>query len=317
MTAQIERLAAAERMLAEIAEQPTDVAKAEKAGNTVRFAEAARVWAQEAKLGTSSVNHATVIKLRAERRMAEAVRSGQKTGQIAKPGRPVKPPTPGGFTPPTLEDIGVRQQRLAEANKILDKFSEEDLIELKREFDERDEVLSRTDLIAKPKGKLISQSGGSEHWYTPLPHIEAARSVLGGIDLDPASSDVANRTIRAERYYTEQDDGLSQPWRGRVWMNPPYGEPAGQFVARLAQHLGDGSVPAAVVLVSLHAMSAGWFEPLYNGILCVTSGRLKFTDEEGNAGSPTFGSVFAYFGPAEHEFAKRFAAFGHILAAWD
>src|SRR5262249_14012252 len=187
-------------------------------------------------------------------------------------------------------------------------------IELQREADEADELLSRKELVTKPRGKLISQTGGSEHWYTPLPHIEAARAVLGGIDLDPASSDIANRTVRASRYYTEADDGLKQPWEGRVWINPPYGLPAGQFAARLAEHLKSGAVTAAVVLVSLHAMSAQWFDPLYDGTLCITRGRLAFTDIDGNPGSPTFGSVFAYFGPERELFAKEFRQFGHILA---
>jgi phage N-6-adenine-methyltransferase len=171
--------------------------------------------------------------------------------------------------------------------------------------------------VTRPTAQRVNASGGSEHWYTPVPHIEAARLVLGGIDLDPASSDIANETVRADRYFTEENDGLAHDWSGTVWLNPPYGEPAGRFVAKLAVHLGEGTVPAAVVLVSLHAMSAGWFDPLYHGVLCVTRGRLAFTDADGNPGSPTFGSVFAYFGTAEKEFAATFAEFGHILTSWD
>lgn len=297
-----------------------EIASAEDAVKVVAFAEAARVWAQQAKLGTASVNHATVIKMRAERRLADAVDEGQKKGEIAKnkdtlKQGPVSRPAANGK--PTPVDEIVDHRRLAEARKIRDNYTDDDLHELEQQANEADEVLSRKELVTRPRGRLISQAGGSEHWYTPQPHIEAARSVLGVIDLDPASSDIANRTVRAERYFTEADDGLAQEWAGRVWMNPPYGEPAGRFVAKLAEHLGDGSVSAAVVLVSLHAMSAGWFEPLYNAILCVTTGRLKFTDESGTPGSPTFGSVFAYFGPDEHRFAKEFRQFGHILAEWD
>jgi len=314
---ELERLSTAERMLAEIA-------TAADAVDVIRYAEAARVFAEQARLGTNAVNHATVIKMRAERRLADAVDEGQKKGEIATKGQPKKaegnirpPDITFNQAPPTLADIGIDRRRLDEARKIRDNYSDDDLIELEQQANEADEVLSRKELVTRPRGQLISASGGSEHWYTPLPHIEAARSVLGGIDLDPASSDIANRTVRAGRYYTERHDGLRQEWAGRVWMNPPYGEPAGRFVAKLAEHLDDGTVSAAVVLVSLHAMSAGWFRPLFKGILCVTSGRLKFTDEEGNAGSPTFGSVFTYFGPDGHRFAKEFAQFGHILAEWD
>ena len=45
--------------------------------------------------------------------------------------------------------------------------------------------------------------------YTPE-YIEAARIVLGSIDLDPASSDIANQLVRAKKYYTIADNGLNQ-----------------------------------------------------------------------------------------------------------
>jgi DNA N-6-adenine-methyltransferase (Dam) len=313
LSTQLERLTQAEQMLA-------GIATAEDAVDVIAFAEAARVWALQAKLGTSAVNHATVIKMRAERRLADAVDEGQKAGQIATKGKPVNVRPPDiklPPAPPTLGDIGVDRRRLEEARKIRDNYTDEDLVDLQRQFDEADEVMSRKELVTRPRGKLISQSGGTEHWYTPLPHIEAARDVLGGIDLDPASSELANRTVRAGMFYSEQDDGLSHAWKGRVWLNPPYGEPAGRFIACLSAHIDGGMVSAAIVLVSLHAMSTTWFQPLYGGILCVTRGRLAFTDIDGNPGSPTFGSVFAYLGPDPHRFAERFAEFGHILAEWD
>lgn len=61
----------------------------------------------------------------------------------------------------------------------------------------------------------------SHEWYTPQRYIEAAREVLGGIDLDPASSALANETVKAARYFTIDDDGLSKTWRnggGGYWM---------------------------------------------------------------------------------------------------
>ena len=221
---QLERLGVAEQMLAQIA-TATDAVR------VIALAEAARVWARQARLGTTAVDHATVIKMRAERRLADTVDEGQAAGQIATRGdrgRPGSSPPSGPLPAPTLEDIGVDKRRLLEARKIRDRYTDEDLAELQRLADEADRELSRKELVTRPNGQRISASGGTEHWYTPVPHIEAARKVLGGIDLDPASTDEANRTVRAARYFTEDDDGLRQDWsadgaRPRVWLNPPYG----------------------------------------------------------------------------------------------
>ena len=74
----------------------------------------------------------------------------------------------------------------------------------------------------KTTAERIVASGENE-WYTPEKYVEAARKVLGKIDLDPASSKPANKIIKATKFYTLADDGLKQPWNGRLWLNPPYG----------------------------------------------------------------------------------------------
>ena len=80
--------------------------------------------------------------------------------------------------------------------------------------------------------RLVQQDSGQVEWYTPSPIIEAARAVMGDIDLDPASSEAANETVRAYRFYTRADDGLTQPFYGRLWVNPPFSDVA-RFVNRL------------------------------------------------------------------------------------
>src|SRR6516162_4901855 len=70
-------------------------------------------------------------------------------------------------------------------------------------------------------------SGVNSDWLTPPDIIERARRVIGTIDLDPASCEVANRAVGALRWFgPERDglawqDGLACTWSGSVWVNPP------------------------------------------------------------------------------------------------
>lgn len=86
-------------------------------------------------------------------------------------------------------------------------------------------------------------SSVSNEQYTPAYIVEAARKVLGGFDLDPASSPEANRLVQATRIYTEEDNGLLLPWEGRLLINPPGGicDKDGRRVIRASKALGTRS----------------------------------------------------------------------------
>lgn len=78
---------------------------------------------------------------------------------------------------------------------------------------------------------LAQHSSKSWEHYTPIEYVQAAREVLGGIDLDPASCWLAQRDIQATKWYglgqmSDSHDGLAQPWSGRVLLNPPGGNTA-------------------------------------------------------------------------------------------
>jgi DNA N-6-adenine-methyltransferase Dam len=100
---------------------------------------------------------------------------------------------------------------------------------------------------------------GENEWYTPKEYIDAACDVLGSIDLDPASSALAQRTVRATAYFTIDDDGLTKEWRGRVWLNPPYTQPeiAGFIAKLIAEHYA-GRVIEAIVLTHNYS-DTEWF----------------------------------------------------------
>jgi hypothetical protein len=159
----------------------------------------------------------------------------------------------------------------------------------------------------------------SVEWYSPALYVKAGRRVLGGtIDLDPASCAEANQVVQAKRFYTREQDGLSLPWYGRIWLNPPYGGMAALFVDRLIAELALGEVTAAIIVANAKACDAKWFQPLWNGVLCFADHRIDFTSGDGQPGSrPNHGTVFAYFGPDEGRFADEFRAFGVIVRRWE
>ncbi len=166
----------------------------------------------------------------------------------------------------------------------------------------------------KTPGQLVNQSN-SNCWYTPAEYVGAARLVLGGIDLDPASSAEANETVRAARFYTEADDGLAQPWSGRVFLNPPYGGLAGGFVARAVEEYSAGRVVGAVIVLNSHCTDTAWFQPLWDHLLCFTNHRINFHAGEGQGVSGSInGTVFVYLGRDVAAFVTEFSRFGACVA---
>lgn len=162
----------------------------------------------------------------------------------------------------------------------------------------------------------VTRNSGNDEWYTPAPYIDAARDVLGTIDLDPASSDIANEVVRARRFHTIDDDGLARDWQGHVWMNPPYSTGlVERFVSKLLDAYDTGAVPAAIALTN-NATETRWWQALgrRSAAVCMLSGRIKFRSATGEvAGAGLQGQTIAYLGADPDTFAKRFAEFGVVL----
>jgi len=176
----------------------------------------------------------------------------------------------------------------------------------------------RVAYLREKKSAHVANNSGNNEWYTPPEYIEAARYVMGDIDLDPASSSVANGIVGAATFYTQDDDGLAHDWRGRVWMNPPYASHLiGKFTDKLMKHVKQGDVSEACVLVN-NATDTGWFDKLFDVAMCAcfVRGRIKFIDVEGNSsGAPLQGQVVLYVGPNVERFGRKFSDFGTVLYA--
>jgi phage N-6-adenine-methyltransferase len=162
-------------------------------------------------------------------------------------------------------------------------------------------------------GEAARFRSGDDEWYTPAAVIDLARDVLGGIDLDPASNAEAQKIIRAKRYFAQTDQGLSRPWPGRVWLNPPYSQPrVAEFVAKLIDERRCGRVTSAILLTN-NCTDTRWFHAALEcaDVVTFTRGRIAFCKASGESGAPSpQGQVFFYFGDASERFIGTFASLG-------
>lgn len=164
-----------------------------------------------------------------------------------------------------------------------------------------------TDLKQAPH---VSHNSGAFEWYTPPEFIAAARAVMGDIDLDPASSEIANQIVCAKKFYTAEDDGLIQEWRGRAYMNPPYsGDLVGLFARKFVGHFVAGDITEGIVLVN-NATETAWFYELVSSAqaICFTRSRVKYLDENlVPRGAPLQGQALIYFGPNARKFIMEYS----------
>jgi len=146
-------------------------------------------------------------------------------------------------------------------------------------------------------------------WLTP-PHIIEA---LGPFDLDPCSPPDGERPFEtATNYWSEADDGLAQPWSGRVWMNPPYGPGMRDWMVKLGAH-GDG-----IALVFARTETRAFFDGVWAhaDALLFLRGRLKFHRPDGTQGATAQSpSVLIAYGARNVEALERAVESGSLPGA--
>jgi ParB family chromosome partitioning protein len=264
---------------------------------------------------------ASEIRIRAERRLGEMLKPAPKATGTRGQGRPPKGGSkthPPKIAPPTLADMGI-DKKLADRSRKLARLPEPDFEEKVADWKgrvAREEDRVRVDLLA-PKVHVDHYSGDIE-WYTPKEYIKAIHSVMGGIDLDPASTPEANEVVKATQFFTEKDNGLKQIWRGRIFLNPPYATGlVEQFTGHLVNAMLAGAVKEACVLLN-NATETRWFQHLLSGAnaVCFPRGRVKFWHPHKKTTSTLQGQAVIYFGPHQDRFVASFKPFGvvcHVL----
>ena len=126
--------------------------------------------------------------------------------------------------------------------------------------------------------RLAGMSSGWNAWATPQPVLDSLCEVLGGkFDLDPCASRQTRLRKHARRYLTEDDDGLSQPWHGRVYINPPYGPPLSQWTAKAVDEVASGRAELVIGLVPARTDTRWWHTSIAGlSDIWLLRGRLAF-----------------------------------------
>ena len=178
---------------------------------------------------------------------------------------------------------------------------------------ENDDVVSRSFVLQRIKENKtphVAYNSGNNEWYTPKEYIEAARRAMGSIDLDPASSEIANKVVKATKIYTVETDGLSHEWHGNVWLNPPYASDLIKlFTDKVANEAEN--ISQAIILVN-NATETKWFSELVkvSSAVVFPTGRVNFYKPDGSVGAPLQGQAVFYLGSRSTQFLDEFVPFG-------
>ena len=130
---------------------------------------------------------------------------------------------------------------------------------------------------------------------------------IGGFDLDPAAG--CEPTKIANERYTAEDDGLTSPWFGTVWLNPPFSAKT-EWYKRLYDQYENGDVNRAVALATVDP-SAQWFHDWFStaDVLCFLEGRDWYI---GHGDSPTFSTQVGVWNPT-NELRDHLHSIGTIV----
>lgn len=172
----------------------------------------------------------------------------------------------------------------------------------------KEEVIERAGKVVRNGGKPEEcDDYDGNRWYTPTEVIDAAKAVLGSIDLDPASDQAANEHVGATEIFTVEDNGLEQDWHGNVWLNPPYSYPhVEQFCDKALAEYRAGNIDQCIVLVN-NCTDAKWFQRLAEACpMMFSKGRFKFWNP-GHACQTRQGQALFYMGPDKKAFYAAFA----------
>lgn len=135
-------------------------------------------------------------------------------------------------------------------------------------------------------------SSATPEWATP-------RALFDALDAEfrfTIDACAVPENAKCRLFYSPEDDGLSQPWHGRVWCNPPYGRGIGAWIKKA---WGSAQAGATVVLlIPSRTDTAWWHDYCARGEVRFLRGRVKFERTYGGKSeSAPFPSAIVVFRP--------------------
>jgi hypothetical protein len=138
----------------------------------------------------------------------------------------------------------------------------------------------------------------SDDWYTPRWIFDAAGITF---DMDVAAPiDPTYQQVPARRYLTALDDGLTTPWAGTVWCNPPYSGST-PWVEKWAAHDGEG-------MILVPAVKSRWVGSLLAATEAMTLLTVEFIRPGGEVAPIRWLNILAAKGPTCSDAVARIAA---------
>lgn len=268
--------------------------------------EAIQKWSKQSKQSLETQNEIAEYRLRLNRKQGEWIEKNipEEGGnpQLTKNSQL------------TLADAGIDRNDSPKF-RILAQIPEGKFEAYIRESKESLNEITTNDACHLLKNTIATKWTGDQENYTPSIYVEAARSVMGSIDLDPASCEYAQETVKAKCYFTKEDDGLGQDWKGNIFLNPPYSQPdINHFVDKLLDSITTNGQQA--ILLTNNNTDTTWFHKAAAKAeaICFTKGRISFYKEDVIRTSPTNGQAFFYFGKYKERFMEFFSNFGLLVA---
>ena len=130
-------------------------------------------------------------------------------------------------------------------------------------------------------------SSKTELWATPMDFFQKWSDSIGGFDLDVCAN---QENAKCQKFFSKEDDGLSQDWNGKCWMNPPYGKEIGYWMKKAYESSQRGAT--VVCLVPSRTDTKWWHDYAMKGKITFIKGRLKFGNSKNSAPFPSAVVVF-------------------------